>query len=181
MHTTLVELLGGCEQRLVVELPHRFKARVHVWRLVLVAMLGFTGLGFTGGAASAGAAATFANTPASGWPGSSITVSSITPCPPLPLGVQGPPIVRVVLAQGAVDARGIGSIELPVSASGTWSGTLAVGASASQGDAMLAASCFSSAQPGEATLAYQPRTFAVTARATPASARPVATAPNMTG
>ena len=181
MHTTLVELLGGCEQRLVVELPQRVKARVQVWRLVLVAMLGFTGLGFTGGAASAGSAVTFANTPASGWPGSSITVSSITPCPPLPLGVQGPPIVRVVLAQGAVDARGIGSIELPVSASGTWSGTLAVGASASQGEAILDASCFSSAQPGGATLAYQPRTFAVTARATPASARPVATAPNMTG
>jgi hypothetical protein len=81
MHTTLVELLGGCEQRLVVELPQRFKARVHVWRLVLVAMLGFTGLGLTGGAASAGSAVTFANTPASGWPGCSITVSSITPCP----------------------------------------------------------------------------------------------------
>jgi hypothetical protein len=180
MHTTMVELLGGYEQRLAVELPRRFKARVHVWRLVLVAMLGFAGLGFTGGAASAESAVAFANSPAAGSPGSSITVSSSTPCL-LPFGVQGPPIVRVVLAQGAVDARGIGSIELPVNASGTWSGTLSVGASASQGDAILDASCFSSAQPGGTTLAYQPRTFAVTALVTPVSARPVATAPKMTG
>src|SRR5260370_36611519 len=180
MHTTNVELLGGYEQRLAVESPQRFKARVHVRRLVVVAMLGFTALGFTGGAASAESAVAFANTPAAGWPGSSITVSSITPCP-LPLGLQGPPIVRVVLAQGAVDARGIGSIELPVNASGTWSGTLPVGASASQGDAILDASSFSSAQPGGATQAYQPRTFAVTPLAAPASPRPVATAPKMTG
>jgi hypothetical protein len=152
----------------------------HLRRLVSVATFACFGLGFMVNAASAQSAVMFANTPAAGWPGSSITVSSITPCP-LPLGVQGPPIVRVVLAQGAVDARGIGSIELPVNASGTWSGTLPVGASASQGDAILDASCFSSAQPGGATLAYQPRTFAVTALATPASARPVATAPKMTG
>src|SRR5260370_39477665 len=102
----------------------------------------------------------FGNDPVGGWGGSSITVLSITPCP-LPLGLPGLPTVRVVLAQGAVDARGIGSIELRVNASGTWSGTLPVGASASQGDAILDASCFSSAQAGGATLASQPRSFAV--------------------
>jgi hypothetical protein len=152
----------------------------HIRRLASVATLACFGLGFMVNAASAQSAVTFAEKSAAGSPGSSITVSSITPCPPLPPGVQGPPIVSVVLAQGTVDARGIGSAELPVSASGTWGGTLTVGGSASQGAAVLDASCFSSAQAGPATLAYQSAAVTITELAAP-TPQPVTITPRFTG
>jgi hypothetical protein len=157
------------------------KARVHIWRLALFALLGFIGLAVTAGWAFAGSPVTFANTPPFGPPGGSITVSSITPCPPLPPGVEGPPIVLVMLVQGEVDARGIGSVELPVNASGTWSGTLVVGASASQGDATLGAFCYSRAETAGPILEYEPRRFSVTALAAPLSPLPLAAAPRLTG
>ena len=106
-----------------------------------------------------GPTATFDSTPAAGPAGSSITVSSITPCPPLPAGVQGPPIVRVNLVQGGQE---VGSVELPVDASGAWSGALVVAGSASPGGATLDAFCFSSTQAEGTTLTYQSRTFTVT-------------------
>jgi hypothetical protein len=155
--------------------------RVDIWRLVFSVMLGFMGLAVTATTASADAAVVFANTPTAGPPGSSITVSSITPCPPLPPEVQGPPVVYVVLTQGTVDARAIGAVELPVNASGTWSGTLVVGASASPDDATLDAMCFPRTQAEGAVPVYQPRTFAITAPAAPAPPRPVQTAPTLTG
>ena len=161
-------------------MPQKLKA-MHIPRLAFVALLGVIGLGSNAAAASADDAGMFANTPAAAPSGSSITVSSITPCPPLPPEAQGPPLVYVVLTQGRVDARVVGSVELPVNASGTWSGTLVVGASASQDDATLDAICFPSAQTGEAELVYRPHTFAVTAAPAPVPPRPVATAPRLAG
>jgi hypothetical protein len=146
-------------------------------RLRLVAMpalIGLAGLVFWMGAASATSPATFARTPAAGPPGTSITVSSITRCPPNPAGVAGPLVVRVSLAQGG---RGIGSAQLPVNASGAWSGTLVVSRSARPGGASLGAFCASSPQAEGATLAYQQRTFQVTAAAAPG----VPGAPRLTG
>jgi hypothetical protein len=67
--------------------------------------------------------------------------------------------VRVNLVQGG---QGIGSVVLPVDASGAWSVALVVAGSASPGGATLNAFCFSSTQAEGATLTYQSRTFTVT-------------------
>src|SRR2546430_9393268 len=134
-------------------------------RRVVLLFPSVIGLPLMLGVASAGPVATFDSTPASGPPNTAITVSSITPCPPLPPGVPGPPIARVALSQGS---QAIASVELPVDGSGAWSGTLVVPGSAGAGDATIQAFCFSSAQAEGATLAYEPRTFTVTAVSTPA-------------
>src|SRR5207247_11053279 len=136
-------------------------------RLLTVAMpalIGLAALVFSLGAASATQPAAFARTPAVGPPGTSITVASVTRCPPNPAGVAGPRVVRVSLVEGG---RGVGFAQLPVDASGAWSGTLVVSRSARPGAATLGAFCASSPQAEGATLAYQPRSFAVTAAAAP--------------
>jgi hypothetical protein len=146
-------------------------------RLLLVAMpalMGLAGLVFSLGAASATSPATFARRPAAGPPGTSLTVSSITPCPPNPAGVAGPRVVRVSLVEAG---RGVGFAQLPVAASGAWSGTLVVSRSARPGAATLGAFCASSPQAEGATLAYELRSFAVTAAAAPG----VPGAPRLTG
>jgi hypothetical protein len=153
-------------------------------RLLLVVVVAALGVFLCVGGASAGASATFDSTPAEGPPGTSITVSSVTPCPPNPAGVEGPPIVRVVLSKGGQE---LASVDLPVDASGNWSGSLVVPDSATPGGATLDASCLSSATAEGTTLNYEPRTFTVTAvgaappPAAPTPPAPVAAAPRLTG
>jgi hypothetical protein len=151
-------------------------------RLLLFVVLGAMAFVLSVGGASAGAAATFDSTPAEGPGGTSIAVSSVTPCPPNPAGVEGPPIVRVILSQGG---QQLASVELAVDASGSWSGNLVVPDSANQGGATLDAFCFSSAEAEGTTLNYEPRTFTVTAVVAPPPPPtppvPVAAAPGFTG
>ena len=153
-------------------------------RLLLFVVLAAFALFLSVGGVSAGAAATFDSTPAEGPPGTSITVSSVTPCPPNPAGVEGPPIVRVILAKGGQE---LASVQLPVDASGNWSGSLVVPDSATPGVATLDAFCFSSATAEGTTLNYEQRTFTVTAVAArpsppaPTQPVPVPAAPRLTG
>jgi hypothetical protein len=86
-----------------------------------------------------------------------ITVTSVTPCT-LPAGVTGAPVVRVSLTRGNTI---LGSASIPVSASGSWSGTLTVPADASAGAAQLSAFCLASPQAEGAILAYGPLSFTV--------------------
>ena len=149
--------------------------------LVVVAALGL--LLFVGGA-TAGVSPTFDSAPAEGPAGTLITVSSVTPCPPNPAGVEGPPIVRVFLSKGGQE---LASVDLPVDASGNWSGSLVVPDTATPGGATLDASCLSSAMAEGSTLNYEPRIFTVTAIAAPppppapTPPAPVAVAPRLTG
>jgi hypothetical protein len=153
-------------------------------RFLLLVVVAALGLLLCVGGATAGAAATFDSTPAEGPPGTSITVSSVTPCPPNPAGVEGPPIARVVLSKGGQE---LASVDLPVDASGNWSGSLVVPDSATPGAATLNAVCLSSATAEGTTLNYEPRTFTVTAVAAPppppapTQPAPVAAAPRLTG
>ena len=111
-------------------------------------------------AVSAPAAAqngTFTASASSGAAGSAITVTSVTPCT-LPAGVTGSPVVRVSLSRGSTV---LGSASITVSASGSWSGTLTVNATATSGTAQLAAFCLASPQAEGAVLAYEPLPFTV--------------------
>jgi hypothetical protein len=153
-------------------------------RLLLLVVVATSGLFLCVGGATAGVSATFDSTPSEGPAGTLITVSSVTPCPPNPAGVEGPPIVRVFLSQGGQE---LASVDLPVDASGNWSGSLVVPDSATPGGATLDASCLSSAMAEGSTLNYEPRTFTVTAVAAPpppsapTPPAPVGTAPRLTG
>ena len=149
-------------------------------RRLTVLLIPLISVGVVLGAANAQSNARFSRHPAAGPPGTSITVTSITPCPANPPGVAGPRLVRVTLARGSVV---LGSAQLSPGSSGAWSGTVFVSRSASRGAATLSAFCFSSAQAEGATLAYEPRTFTVTAsRVTPApAAQPVQALPHTTG
>jgi hypothetical protein len=155
-----------------------------VRRLLLLVVVAALGLLLFVGGATAGVSATFDSTPAEGPPGTLITVSSVTPCPPNPSGVEGPPIVRVVLSKGGQE---LASVDLPVDASGNWSGSLVVPDPATPGGATLEASCLSSATAEGTTLNYEPRTFTVSAIAAPPTPpaptppAPVAAAPRLTG
>jgi hypothetical protein len=145
-------------------------------RRLIFSVIALVGLVLAVGGANAASAATFTNNPAAGPPGSSITVASITPCPPNPVGVVGPRLVRVTLTRASLV---FGSVQLSVNAAGSWKGSLALGRSATPGAARLDAFCFSSAQAEGATLAYDPRTFTVVGAAPPA--RPVSAVPAVTG
>jgi hypothetical protein len=153
-------------------------------RLLLLVVLAAFALLLSAGGATAGAAATFDSSPAEGPPGTSITVSSVTPCPPNPAGVEGPQVVRVVLSKGGQE---LASVDLPVDASGNWSGTVVVPNSTSPGEATLSAVCLSSAQAEGSILNYEDRTFTVTAVAAPppppapTQPVPVPAAPRLTG
>jgi hypothetical protein len=151
-------------------------------RLLLLVVVSASGLLLCVGGATAGVSATFDSAPADGPPGTLITVSSVTPCPPNPAGVEGPPIVRVFLSKGGQE---LASVDLPVDASGNWTGSLAVPDTATPGGATLDASCLSSATAEGTTLNYQPRTFTVTVIAAPppptTPPAPVGAAPRLTG
>lgn len=136
----------------------------------LFGVIALLGVSFTFRAAAV-PGAEFTSTPGSGPPGTSISVSSITPCPPNPSGVVGPRVVRVTLSRG--NAR-LGSAQLSVASSGTWSGHLTVASSATGGSSSLDAFCLSSVEAEGATLAYNARSFTVT---TEAPTAPIASAP----
>jgi hypothetical protein len=139
-------------------------------RRVTFSVLALAGLVAGFGSAAASPGATFASNPVAAPPGATLVVSSITPCPSV--GARAP-VVIVTLVEGS---RLIGTVQLPVSPSGRWRGTLAIARSATPGPASLDASCLSKAPSGPPeglaaleTLTYDLTPFVVT---TPSPLRP---------
>ena len=125
--------------------------------------LGAAGLGiFTcaviASAPACAATATFTVSPTSGPPGTTITVTSVTKCL-LPAGVTGQPFIRVFLGRGRTV---VATTDIPVSASGSWAGTLTVGSLAAPGVDTLVAYCIASPQAEGSVLDYGPTSFTVT-------------------
>jgi hypothetical protein len=117
--------------------------------------------------------ATFRSAPASGAPGTVISVAAVTPCLS---PVAGTPFVRVFLQRGSAT---LGSATFTVTPEGSWSGSLRVGAGATQGSAQLSAFCFASPQAEGALVAYQPHKFAVLVGTPSPSGLPVTGAPTL--
>jgi hypothetical protein len=149
-------------------------------RRLVIPLVGLVTIIWAVSSATASPADTFSSSPSSGPPGTAISVASVTSCPANPAGVVGPRLVRVTLSRGNTV---FSSVRLSLSTSGGWRGTLVVPKSASPGAAALSAFCFSSAMAEGATLAYQERTFTVTApKVTPAPpAKPITATPTVTG
>jgi hypothetical protein len=134
------------------------------------AVIAAIGMAAVSGAAPAGAIGltSFSMSPQSGPGGTAVGVSGTGCAPGLLLSSSADRVVVAVATAPPV------SVQIPVSSSGAWNGTVTVPANAAAGPALVAALCFTDGLPSLLTL-YSPQTFTVTGDSSLPTTQPATT------